>query len=90
MMIDIRLSKLLRAAANNQEKVTVKGETIGECLQDLVSQHPNINTLLFDDEGSVQKYIIIFLNQKIAYPKELDIPITPGDDVYLEFFVDGG
>ena len=90
MTIDIRLSKLLRVAADNQEKVTVKGETIGECLRDLVSRHPNINSLLFDDEGSIQRYIIIFLNQRIAYPKELDIPIKPGDDVYLEFFVDGG
>lgn len=90
MAIDIRLSKLLRAAAGNQEKVTVKGETVGECLQDLVSQHPEINSLLFDDEGSIQRYILIFLNQRIAYPKELGIPVTPGDDVYLEFFVDGG
>jgi len=90
MTVQLHISKLLRTAADNQETVAVKGKTIGECLQDLVSRYPDVNSLLFDEKGSVRRHIMIFLNQKNTYPEEMNVPVKHGDNIHLEVFVDGG
>lgn len=90
MTVLLHIPKLLRAAADNQEKVAVRGETIGECLQDLVSRYPEVNSFLFDEEGTVRRYVIIFLNQKNTYPEEMNVPVKDGDEIRMEIFLDGG
>lgn len=90
MTAQLHMSKLLRKATDNQETVAVEGKTIGECLEDLVSQYPNVHSLVFDEEGLVRKYVLIFLNHKNTYPEEMKMSVKHGDDIHLEIFIDGG
>ena len=90
MTAQIHIPQLLRVRTDNQKTVAVNGETIGECLQDLVSKYTDVNSLLFDEEGSVRRYVIIFLNQENTFPKEMNVPVKDGDDIRLEIFLDGG
>lgn len=86
----IHLYSNLRSYTNNQSVVEVKGRTVGECLDALVQQHPQISPLLFDETGKLLEKIFISVNLESTGREALTTPIKETDSLYLILIVAGG
>lgn len=73
-----------------QEWVTVKGATVGECLDDLVRQFPKARTKFYDNQGNLYGHVAIFLNGRLMTAKDLGTPVKPGDDLSVMPQIGGG
>jgi len=88
--IKINIPTLLYQYADGYRVVEVNGSTVGECLNHLVKQFPNIKQELFDKEGKVHNYLDIYINGQSAFPEELIKPVRGGDELHIVPIVHGG
>jgi len=63
MVVQVRLPSPLRGLADGQTRVAAVGNSVGEVLNDLGRQYPGIEERLYDDEGSLRRYINIYLSR---------------------------
>lgn len=90
MSVTIHLHKTHRRFAAGQERVDIEGQTVGECLRNLVDRYPELKPRLFDGRGRLRETIEIYLNAASAYPDELVRPTTDGDRIHITLMLAGG
>lgn len=90
MSVEIELSPIFARYANNQLNVKVEGNTVGECLNDLLRQHPDLKKILLNREGKLQHAYGIYINGKSIYPMEMKKPVKDGDKLNIVFIIHGG
>lgn len=90
MSKEIRIHQGLRHLTGNQPTVDVNGATVGECLKEIVSRFPAIESKLFDKKGKLLNYIEIYVNAKTSYPEELAMPVKDGDVLTIILMIAGG
>ncbi len=90
MSIKIDIASYLQPYTNNIEVVEVNGSTVGECLDHLVKQFPNMKKMLFSDSGELLEYAGIFVNGEDTYPEELAKPVKDGDKLQVIYIIGGG
>jgi molybdopterin converting factor small subunit len=88
--ITVNIHQALRHLINNQATAGVSGTTVGECLADLVTQFPGIETKLFNKKGKLLNYIDIYVNLESSYPEELAKPVMDGDKLSITLMIAGG
>jgi molybdopterin converting factor small subunit len=82
---------VLRAAVNGSASVTVEGETIGEVLSALVSDNPGLSGQVLTDDGSLHRFVNVYLNDDdVRYLDKLDTKVTSGDVITILPAVAGG
>jgi len=90
MSITINLHPTLYQFTSGQTTVKVKGNTVGQCLDDLIRQFPQIKRWLFDKTGKLHNYVDIYINQESSYPEELAKTVKDGDELYITLIIAGG
>ena len=90
MGIKVHINSLMAQYANNQSIAEVRGDTVGQCLADLVQQFPGLRKALFNEDNELLDYIEIYVNEERIYPAWFATPLKPGDELYLLFMFDGG
>ena len=90
MSIGVNIHQTLRHLTKDQAKVEVNGNTVGQCLYDLVKQFPGIKPKLFDKKGKLLNYVEIYINLESSYPEELAKPVKDGDELYITLMIAGG
>jgi len=90
MSIKIDISLLSHQYTKGQQIVEVNGSTVGQCLDDLIKQFPDIKQGLFDSNGKLHSYIDIYVNGESAYPEVLAKPVKAGDKLHIIFLIGGG
>jgi molybdopterin converting factor small subunit len=90
MSIRVHLYSGLHSYANNQDLVEVEGVTVGECLNNLVRQFPDVKRTLFDAEGKLLSSVLISINLQSLQREDLNKNINPGDEIYLILIIPGG
>ena len=90
MSITIKIHPILSQYSDDRDKVKVSGNTVGECLTELVKQFPAIEKELFNKNGGLFHYISLWVNGEDAYPAELAKQVKDGDEVYLLPLFAGG
>lgn len=90
MSVNINLHPTLHQLANGQVTVKVKGNTVGQCLDDLIRQFPQTKRWLFDKRGRLRNYVDIYVNQESSYPEEMAKPVKDGDELYITLIIAGG
>jgi molybdopterin converting factor small subunit len=89
-MANIRIPTPLRAFADNQATVTVGGETVGAALSDLVTQHPELRTHLFNGDA-LRNFVNVFLGEEdIRFLDGLDTPIAADASLRIIPSIAGG
>ena len=89
--ISVRLPTVLRPAAAGQSVVTIGGDTVGDVVAGLVADYPALQSNLIDDDGSLRKFVNVYLNDEdIRFLDKLDTAVTDGDDVTILPAVAGG
>ncbi|CAN5222282.1 sulfur carrier protein CysO [soil metagenome] len=90
-MTTIRIPPVLRAQVGDAKQVEAQGETVGEVLQHLLSQHPVLSDQLLTPEGQLNRFVNVYLNgQDIRYLGELDTPVGERDTLIVLPAMAGG
>lgn len=90
MGVMINLHQTHRAHADGLEVVETEGNTVGECIDDLIVRYPGLKEKLFDGKGRLLNTIEIYLNMESAYPDELKKAVNAGDEIHLTILLAGG
>jgi molybdopterin synthase sulfur carrier subunit len=88
--VKINIHPSFRHLTNGQTVVEVNGNTVGQCLDDLIRQFPQIKRWLFDKTGKLHNYVDIYVNGESAYPDELATPVKDGDELHIIVVISGG
>ena len=91
MSVTVRLPTIMRTHAGGQSEVSAQGSTIGEVIDNLVTQFPGTATHLRAPDGGVHKFVNVYLNDEdVRYLGKLDTPVKDGDQVSILPAVAGG
>lgn len=63
-MPTIKVPPVLRAQTGGEAEVVVDGGTVGEALKALVAVHPGTSEQLFSEEGELNRYVNVYLNDE--------------------------
>jgi molybdopterin synthase sulfur carrier subunit len=63
-MATIRIPPVLRPSVGGEREVSADGTTVGEVLNALVGDHPDVKSQLFADGGELNKYVNVYLNDE--------------------------
>ena len=91
MSVDVRLPTQLRSQAGGRSVVQVTGSTVGEVLSSLVTEHPGMAGQLLAGDGTLQKFVNVYVNDDdVRYLSLLDTAVKDGDEVSILPAVAGG
>jgi len=90
MSVTINIHPNLYQFTNDQARVEVSGNNVGQGLNDLVRQFPEIKKGLFGEDGKLLSYVDIYVNLESSYPEELAKPVDDGDELYITLMMAGG
>ena len=90
-MPKIVIPTALRQYAGNTAAVEVAGATVGEVLNSLMTQHPELKKHLYDASGKLRSFVNIFVNDEDIRHQQLEnTPIKEGDDISIIPAIAGG
>jgi len=90
MSATVEISSIFGRYTNNQLSIKVAGNTVGECLDDFLRQHPDMRKIVLDKNDKLRHNYDIFVNGKSAYPLEMTKPVNDGDKLNLVMLIQGG
>ncbi len=91
MPINVRIPSPLIKLTKNQGEVSAEGKNIGEVLSDLEQQYPGIKERLYDENGSLRKFINIYKNEEdIRFMDGESTPVKDGDEISIIPAIAGG
>jgi len=90
MSVKVHIHTTHRQYTNGLEVVEVKGNTVGDCLNDLVQQFPGMEKALFAKKDKLHNIVEIYVNHATAYPNELMKPVKEDDEIHLVVMLAGG
>jgi molybdopterin synthase sulfur carrier subunit len=90
-MSTIKIPPVLRSSVGGAKEIEADGANVGELLQALAGQHPETRGQLFSEEGELNRYVNIYLNDEdVRVLDGLDTPVGSGDTVVILPAMAGG
>jgi sulfur-carrier protein len=87
----VRIPPVLRVHVDDRKEVEAMGSTVGELLNDLVIRHPDLREQLFTAEGSLHRFVNLYVNGRdVRYLEVLDTPVGERDSVIILPAMAGG
>ncbi len=87
----IHIPTPLRQYADKRDTVEVNAGTVGDALQRLASQHPDLRKHLFTDDGRLRAFVNVYLNDEdIRYLSKEQTPVKDGDTLSIVPSIAGG
>ena len=90
MAVKVHIHATHRQYTNGLEVVPVEGNTVGQCLSNLVKQFPGMEKALFAKKDKLLNVVEIYINHTTAHPNELSRSVNDGDDIHLLVMLAGG
>jgi sulfur-carrier protein len=63
-MPSVKVPPVLRQHTGGATEVAVEGETVGAVLEALVAEHPDTKEQLFSEEGELNRFVNVYLNDE--------------------------
>ena len=90
-MSKIHIPTPLRQYAGKQASVEVKAATVGEAMNTLVVQHPDLKRHLYADDGKLRAFVNVYLNDEdIRYMQKEATAVTDSDNISIVPSIAGG
>ena len=90
-MATVRIPKVLQAHAGGQAEVEAAGADVGEVLRALTAEHPGTGEQLFGDDGDLNRYVNVYLNDEdVRVLNGLGTAVKDGDTVVILPAMAGG
>jgi len=89
-MASIKIPSPLRPYTGDQAQISVSGSTVGEAVNDLVTQHPDLRTHLFNG-NELRNFVNIFVGEEdVRFLDGLDTPIEADTSLRIIPSIAGG
>jgi len=90
-MSKIHIPTPLRQYVGKQSTVDVTGVTVGEAMNALVAQHPDLKKHLYTDEGKLRAFVNLYVNDEdIRYLQKEATALKDGDSISIVPSIAGG
>ena len=90
-MATVKIPPVLRPSTGGEKEVPADGSNVGEVLRSLASQHPETQGQLFSEEGELNRYVNVYVNDEdVRVLDGLDTPVTPQDTLVILPAMAGG
>lgn len=91
MSVSVRIPTTLRPMSGGNKIVEVEPGALSEVIAGLEAQHPGFADRLLDDDGSLRKFVNIFVDDDdVRYLDGLETPVDDGITVSIIPAVAGG
>jgi sulfur-carrier protein len=90
-MATVRIPPVLRPQTGGATEVESAGANVGEVLRTLTAEHPATESQLFGEEGDLNRYVNVYLNDEdVRVLDGLDTAVSEGDTVVILPAMAGG
>jgi MoaD family protein len=90
-MATLKIPPVLRGSVGGEKEVEASGSNVGEVLRDLASQHPETESQLFSEEGELNRYVNVYLNDEdVRVLDGLDTSVSGDDTIVILPAMAGG
>jgi molybdopterin synthase sulfur carrier subunit len=90
-MATIRIPPVLRPSVGGEREVTADGSSVGEVLNALAEAHPETRAQLFGDDGDLNRYVNVYLNDEdVRVLDGLQTPVAERDSLVILPAMAGG
>ncbi|MBA3359199.1 MAG: MoaD/ThiS family protein [Thermoleophilaceae bacterium] len=87
----VKIPPVLRPSVGGEREVSAEGGNVGEVLRALASEHPATESQLFGDDGSLNRYVNVYLNDEdVRVLDGLDTSVDPSDTLVILPAMAGG
>ena len=87
----IKIPPVLRASVGGEKEVTADGGDVGAVLRSLAEQHPDTESQLFGADGSLNRYVNVYLNDEdVRVLEGLETAVADTDTVVILPAMAGG
>jgi adenylyltransferase/sulfurtransferase len=91
MRIEVGVPGLLADCTGGRAKFPLEADTLREALDRLFADYPLLKRHVYDEGGEVRKHVLLCYNKdNIDWLDHLDIPLRPGDKLFVMQLVSGG
>ncbi len=91
MEVHVRIPSPLKKLAGGQDVVKAEGKTVGGVVQRLVETYPDLKERLLDQEGTMRRFINIYVNNEdIRFTQGLEMTLKEGDQLSIIPAIAGG
>jgi molybdopterin converting factor small subunit len=88
--ITINVQYFLPHLTDDRNEVEITGNTVGECLEQLVARYPKSKKWIFQDNGKLTDFINIFINLESLDEDVLSQSVKDGDEIIIVMMLTGG
>jgi sulfur-carrier protein len=90
-MSTIKIPPVLRGSVGGAKEVDAFGSDVGEVLRSLASQHPETESQLFSEDGELNRYVNVYLNDEdVRVLEGLDTSVSDSDTIVILPAMAGG
>ena len=87
----VKIPPVLRSQTGGESQVPAEGSTVGDVLSALVEAHPDTKSQLFSEDGELNRYVNVYLNDEdVRVLDGLETAIDDGDTVVILPAMAGG
>ena len=87
----IKIPVVLRPSVGGEKEVRADGGDVGSVLHALAERHPELQSQLFGSDGSLNRYVNVYLNDEdVRVLDGLDTAVTEGDTIVILPAMAGG
>ena len=90
-MSTVKIPPVLRASVGGAKEVEASGSDVGAVLRSLAEQHPATESQLFSEDGELNRYVNVYLNDEdVRVLDGLGTTVTEGDTIVILPAMAGG
>ncbi len=90
-MATVRIPPVLRPSVGGEREVSADGGNVGEVLDALATQHPDTRGQLFGEDGELNRYVNVYLNDEdVRVLDGLGTTVADGDTLVILPAMAGG
>jgi len=90
-MSTVKIPPVLRSSTGGEREVPAEGGNVGEVLRSLAERHPETERQLFGQDGSLNRYVNVYLNDEdVRVLQGLDTPVEDKDTLVILPAMAGG
>ena len=90
-MATVKIPPVLRPSTGGEKQVSADGDNVGAVLSSLADQHPSTKGQLFGENGDLNRYVNVYLNDEdVRVLDGLETGVSDGDTIVILPAMAGG
>ncbi|MBE9531287.1 MAG: MoaD/ThiS family protein [Proteobacteria bacterium] len=89
--VKVRIPTPLRKITKDLEEVEAQGANITDIIADLETNYPGLKERICEDDGSLRRFVNLYLNDEdIRFKENMETTLTDGDEISIIPAIAGG